>query len=107
MGGPPGSSFISFLVCVRCFIHLSIKFSRVCDGGLAPALSTAIYFLGVPVSSVLYGNVSTIIKAEIKKCWKMKVLALQNFTGTSKTISCLVTAAQTAFVLTFESGSRS
>lgn len=47
-GRPAGSFFISFLVCVRCFIHLSIKFSRVCDGGPAPALSTAIYFLGVP-----------------------------------------------------------
>lgn len=72
-GRPPGSSFISFLVCVRCFIHLSIKFSRVCDGGLAPALSTAIYFLGVPVSPVLYGNVRAIIRTEIKKCLEMKV----------------------------------
>lgn len=93
-GRPAGSFFISFLVCVRCFIHLSIKFSGVCGGGLAAALSTAIYFLGVPVSPVLYGNVSAIIRTEIKKCWKTKVSAPRNFAGASKTISWLVAAAQ-------------
>lgn len=71
-GRPPGSFFISFLVCVRCFLHLSIKFSGVREGGPAPALSTAIYFRGVPGGPVLYGNVSAIIRTEIKKCWKVK-----------------------------------
>lgn len=100
-----GAVFISFLVCVRCFIHLSIKFSRVCDSVLALALSTAIYFFSEHVSPVLYVNVSTIIWTEIKKCWKMKALTLQKFTTPQNNKLPGDIGPMTVVVLTFRSGS--
>lgn len=104
-GRPPRSFFISFLVCVRCFIHLSIKFSRVCDSVLALALSTGIYFFSGHVSPVLYVNVSAIIWTEMKKCWKMKALALQKFTTPQNNKLPGDIGPMTAVVLTFRSGS--